>query len=140
MNKLLLFLHFIGLTLGLAVPFANIILARVMAAAPPSDRPVLGRAAFAMGKLGDIGLPLLWITGLALVFSKYGGFGALPKTFAAKLTAVVLLTLSVGVIHANKRRALEGNAGALGLIQKLGKFNLLCALSAIALAVITFEL
>jgi hypothetical protein len=139
MNKLLLILHLLGLTLGLAVPFANIIIAKLMTAAEPSERPVLGRAAFAMGRLGDIGLPLLWITGLTLVFTKHGGFSALPGTFHAKLTAVVLLTLSVGVIHMNKRKAMQGNTAALGLIQKLGKFNLLCALTAVALAVITFE-
>lgn len=139
MNKLLLILHLLGLALGLAVPFSNLILARVIAAAPPAERPILGRAAFAMGRLGDIGLPLLWITGLTLVFTKHGGFSALPGTFQAKLAAVVLLTLSVGVIHMNKRKAMQGDAGAMGRIRMLGKFNLLCALAAVTLAVITFE-
>lgn len=139
MNKLLLILHLLGLALGLAVPFSNLMLARVMAAAPPVERPVLGRAAFAMGRLGDIGLPLLWITGLTLVFTKHGGFSALPATFHAKLAAVLLLTLSVGVIHMNKRKAMQGDAGAMGRIRMLGKFNLLCALTAVTLAVMTFE-
>lgn len=139
MNKLLLILHLLGLALGLAVPFANLILARVIAASPPAERPILGRAAFAMGRLGDIGLPLLWATGLTLVFTKHGGFSALPGTFHAKLGAVLLLTLSVGVIHMSKRKAMHGDAGALARIQMLGKFNLLCALAAVTLAVITFE-
>ncbi|MBY0489976.1 MAG: hypothetical protein K2R93_09075 [Gemmatimonadaceae bacterium] len=139
MNKLLLILHLLGLALGLAVPFANLILARVIAAAAPAERPPLGRAAFAMGRLGDIGLPLLWVTGLTMVFTKHGGFAPLPGTFHAKLAAVLLLTLSVGVIHMHRRKAMQGDAAAIARIQLLGRFNLLCALTAVVLAVITFE-
>lgn len=139
MNKLLLIVHLLGVALGLAVPFANMIIARLIAAAPDAERPVLGRAAFAMGRLGGIALPLLWITGLTLVFTKYAGFAALPVTFHAKLGAVVLLTLSVGVIHMHKRKAMQGDGAALSRIRALGMFNLICAIAAVALAVFTFE-
>jgi hypothetical protein len=139
MNQTLFILHMLGLALGLSVPFANLILAKLIAEAPPQEKPVLGRAAFAMGRLGDIGLPLLWISGLTLVFTKHGGMASLPTTFHAKLAAVLLLTLSVGVIHMNKRKAMSGNAAALARIQMLGKLNLLIAIAIVVLAVVTFE-
>ncbi len=140
MNRALLFFHFMGLALGFSVPFSNIMLAKLIAAAPPNEKPVLGRAAFAMARLGDIGLPLLWITGLTMVFTKYDGFSSLPATFHYKLAAVLLLTISVGIIHMNKRKAMSGDAAALGRIQMLGKINLLAAFAAVIFAIITFEL
>ena len=55
-------------------------------AAPP-ERAVLRRFPPRMCPLGWNGLTLLWVTGVALVYTKYGGFEALPRQVYAVPTA-----------------------------------------------------
>ncbi len=139
MNKALLALHLLGLALGLSVPFSNIVMGSLIAKAAPNEKGILARFPPAMSRVGDIGLVLLWITGPTLLFTKHGGFAGQPWTFHVKLTAVVILTACVGMIHANMRKAFSGDAAAMARVQNLGKVALLAALTAVAFAVITFD-
>lgn len=139
MHETLLILHFLGLAMGLTVPFSNIVMAGLIAQAQPNERPILGRFPFAVAKVGNIGLALLWITGPTLLFTKYGGFAGVPWQFHAKLAAVVVLTLGVGFIHMNKRKALAGDAAAMARIQNTAKLTMLSALTAMVFAVLTFK-
>jgi hypothetical protein len=97
LNQILLILHFIGLTLGLSVSFANIAMQMVMAQSGPADKAVLARFPPVISRFGKAGLGLLWVTGLTLLFTKWGGFGILPWTFHVKLTLALAL---VAVIFA----------------------------------------
>lgn len=139
MQETLLILHFLGFAMGLTVPFANIIMAGLIAKAQPNERPILGRFPFAVALIGNIGLVLLWTTGPALLFTKYDGFAGLPWQFHAKLTAVLVLTLGVGFIHMNKRKALAGDTAAMARIQATAKLTMLSALTALVFAVLTFK-
>jgi hypothetical protein len=139
LNKILLMTHFIGLAMGLAVPFANIALMTVMAKAQPAEKMVLGRFPLAMSKVGKIGLLILWTTGITMVFTRWSGFETLPKTFMYKLTAVVLLTITVGYISILERRIKKGDAAALVRVQLVGKIAFLFGVAAVVFAVITFN-
>jgi uncharacterized membrane protein len=139
LDQALLVLHFIGLTLGLSVSFASIAMQLVMAKSAPADRAVLARFPPVMSRFGKAGLALLWVTGLTLLFTKWGGFGVLPWTFHVKLTAVVLLTITVGVIHRFEGRVRAGDASAIGKIQTAGKVAMALALVAVIFAVLTFN-
>ncbi|HET9268823.1 MAG TPA: hypothetical protein VFO31_11695, partial [Vicinamibacterales bacterium] len=86
-----------------------------------------------------VGLVLLWVTGFALLYLKWGGFSAMPWQFHAKLTAVVLLTLTVGFIHSRARKAFAGDAAAAAQVAAAGKFAFLMALTAVVFAVLTFD-
>jgi uncharacterized membrane protein len=125
--------------MGLAVPFSGLVLEGLMTAATPEEKAVLARMPPRMSRIGDIGLTLLWVTGIALVFHKWGGFGVLPWQFHAKLTAVVLLTLAVGFIHAHARRAAQGDATAMRRMRAASRFAFLMALTAAVFAVLTFD-
>ncbi len=138
-NQFLLIVHFLGLAMGLAVPFANMTMMAVMAKAAPAERPVLARFPPAMTRIGDTGLALLWTSGPILLFHKWGGFGALPWTFHAKITAVVLLTLVIGYAHSLQRKARQGDASAAARLPTVGKIALALALTAIVFAVLTFH-
>lgn len=138
-NKILLMLHFIGLAMGLAVPFANIVMVAVMAKAQPAERPVLGRFPLAMSKIGKIGLVILWATGITMVFTRWSGFGTLPHTFFIKLTAVVLLTITVGYLSYLETRVKKGDAAALVRIQHVGKIAFALGITAVIFAVLTFN-
>ncbi len=138
-NKVLLMLHFLGLVMGLAVPFANIALATLMSKATPPEKMVLGRFPFAMSKVGKIGLTLLWVTGVTMVFTRWKGFGNLPTMFHAKLTAVILLTITVGIISALEVKAKKGDMAIIPRIQMVGKIAMLFGILALVFAVLTFN-
>jgi len=139
LNKILLMLHFIGLTMGLAVPFANIALATLMAKAAPNEKMVLGRFPFAMSKVGKIGLTLLWVTGVTMVFTRWKGFGNLPPMFHFKLGAVILLTITVGIISMLEMKAKKGDAAVIARIQVVGKIAMALGILAVVFAVLTFN-
>jgi hypothetical protein len=138
-NQLLLVLHFIGLGMGFSVSFSNMVMAGIAAKATPGDRAVLARFPPAMTRVGDIGLVLLWATGLTMVFTRYGGFGLMPWQFHVKLTAVVLLSAVIGYVHSLMRRARGGDEAAMALIPKVGRVAFLLAITAVVFAVATFD-
>lgn len=139
MLKTLLTFHLLGLALGLSVPFSNMVLGSIAANASPEEQKAYAKFPPRMARVGDIGLALLWITGISMVFVKFGGFAGLPWTFNAKMVAVLVLTLGVGYIHSQMRKAfVEFDKAALGRIQTTGKVTLLAALTALVFAVVTF--
>src|SRR6185436_2535350 len=93
LDQTLMVVHFLGLALGLSTGFANMVMAGLIAKAPPNEKAVLGRFPPAMSRVGSVGLALLWISGISIVMTRYGTFAILPRPFVVKLTAVVLLTI-----------------------------------------------
>jgi uncharacterized membrane protein len=139
LNRLLLVLHFLGMAMGLAVPLSNLVLGPILARATPEERAVLARFPPRMVRVGDIGLVLLWASGVTLMFTKWGGFEFMPWQFHVKLTAVVLLTLTVGYLHSLMGKARRGNAAAAARMPVAGRIALLLALTAVVFAVLTFD-
>lgn len=138
LDQTLMVVHFLGLAMGLSTGFANMVMAGLIAKAAPNDKAVLSRFPPAMSRIGVVGLALLWGSGLAIVFTRYGTFSILPRSFIVKLSAVVLLTLAVTYIHVLMPRAQRGDAAAQARIQLLGKLTAPLAIIAIIFAVITF--
>lgn len=138
LDHFLVVVHFVGLAMGLGSGFAQMIMAGLMAKASPQDKAVLARFPPKMGQVGVIGLALLWLTGLSIVWTRYGTFSILPRTFVYKLIAVVLLTLAVIAIQVLQRRAQKGDMAAMARMQTLGRLTGPLALVAIIFAVITF--
>lgn len=141
-NQILLILHFLGLAMGFSVSFANMVMASVAAKAPSADQAVLARFPPAMSRVGDIGLATLWITGLTMLFTRWGGLSnlsAMPWQFHVKLTAVVILSALIGYIHSLMRKARLGDAAASARIPIIGRFTFLIAVTAVVFAVLTFE-
>jgi hypothetical protein len=138
-NKVLLMIHFLGLAMGLAVPFANMTMMGLISKAQPPEKLVLGRFPLAMSKVGKIGLLILWATGITMVFTRWSGFSTLPRTFDVKMTAVLLLTITVGYIHYLESRVRKGDVAAIVRIQAAGKIALVLALTAVVFAVLTFN-
>lgn len=140
LNQVLLILHFLGMAFGLSASIANVlVVGRLMAAASPADRAVLARVPPMMGHIGGGGLILLWVSGLALVFTRWGGFGSLPGIFHAKVTAVVLLTGLLGFTHVLQKRARLGDASAPVMLPTVGRAMLVVGIAIVVLAVLTFD-
>lgn len=138
LDQVLVSLHFLGLAMGLSTVFANMVMAGLIAKAAPPERAVLGRFAPAMSKVGVIGVSLLWVTGISIVMTRYGGFAILPRPFIIKFASVVLLTLAVVYMQILMPKAQKSDAAAMARIQLLGKLTPPLAIIAIIFAVITF--
>jgi hypothetical protein len=130
MNATLLVLHFIGLAMTVGAGFAQGMVARMMPSPPNAELvKVLGALRNATG----VGLVVLWISGPALVWSKYSGLANLSTAFSVKLAFVVLLTIGFLIVLVEERRP-----GPPKLAPKLGPLTGLLGLGAIILAVIAF--
>jgi len=138
LDHFLVIVHFIGLALGFSSGFGNMVLAGLIAKAPANEKAILARVPPALGRLGVIGLVLLWASGVMIVMTRYGGFAILPRPFIYKLIAVVLLTLTVIYINVLQPRAQRGDAAAMTRIQTLGRLSGPLSLLAVIFAVITF--
>lgn len=138
-DRFLLVLHFLGLAMGFSVSFSNMIMARLIAAAPPPEKAVLARFPPAIFRVGEVGLAILWLSGLGLVFSKWGGFHPLPWHFHVKLGAVTVVTLAQGYVHYLMKRVQKGEAALQARIPVVGSVAGLSALVAVVFAVVTFD-
>jgi hypothetical protein len=92
-----------------------------------------------MSRVGEIGLALLWATGLLLVWMQWGGFGSLPWTFYVKLTAVVILTVTLWRIHTLVGKVRAGDVTAIARMPIFGRVAAPMALVALIFAVLTFK-
>jgi len=137
-NHVVLILHFLGLALGFSVSFANLVMGRLISAAPPQEKAVLSQFPPNMSRVGSIALSLLWVTGLIPVFTKWGGFATLTWQFYVKLAAVLLLTATVLRIHRLERLLQRGDSAAGARIQSAGKVAMSLAVVALVFAVLTF--
>lgn len=138
-NKILLMLHFVGLAMGLSVSISNIVMLGIITKAAPGERPVLARFPPAMSKVGRVGLVLLWLTGLTMVYTRWAGFDGMPWQFHVKITAVVLLTITVLYLGKLEGQVSRGEAAAAAKLPVFGKVASLFALTALVFAVLTFN-
>ncbi len=139
LNHFLLVLHFVGLAMGLSVSFSTMVMAGLIEKAAPAEKPVLGRFPFAMSRVGDIGLVLLIVSGVGLLFLKWGGFAAMRPIFHVKLTLVAALIGLIGYIHMLQKKIKAGDASAAATIQAVGKVAFVTALAIVISAVLAFE-
>jgi hypothetical protein len=138
MNEILLMLHFFGLGAGFAAAVGNPIVARAMAAAP-ADAPALGKIQPMLSRVGQAGLGLLWFTGLILVWSKWGGPGALSWAFWVKILAVLGITAAVIYLAQLAPRARAGDASARAMLPMVGAASGALLALAVIFAVLAFD-
>ena len=95
MKATMLVLHFIGLAMAVGAGIAQGIVTRMMPSPPNAE---LVKVLRALRNATGVGLIVLWISGPALVSSKYGGFANLSTAFWIKLAFVVLLTIGFLIV------------------------------------------
>lgn len=142
MNTVLLILHFLGLGAGFAASIGNNLVIMLVAKAPPDEAAGLRRFPMAMLPISDIGLVFLWITGIIMLWTKYGGvdgFGALPWSFWAKIVCVVLLTGMIGMVHMAVGRMKRGDMSVAGRLPVYGRIGAVLLLLIVIFAVMAFD-
>lgn len=139
MYTLLLFVHFIGLAMGVGTGFAILRIARSNRHLPPPEMGALMQKISALRLNGYVGFALLIASGLAMVgmrpyLASVGG-GA----FRAKMTLVVLMVVNIGVMHSVMGKAKRAGGPPPKLLMKLGNLNFAMGVVTVLLAVVAFH-
>ena len=139
MNQFILFLHFVGLMMGAAGGFGSAVIMRRALALPADEAKVVRGLGPILANVATVGLSLLWVTGLILVWSKWDGFGNLPKLFWVKAVFTVSLTVMHGLVLMTYAEIRKGNVALAARLPKLGPMGGISALLAVLFAALAFS-
>ncbi|MEE9313562.1 MAG: hypothetical protein V3V02_02845 [Rhizobiaceae bacterium] len=129
--------HFLFLVLGAGAGIGALFLNSAVKSAEGPPPPWVGKLRFQLVRTSLLSVILIWLTGLYLIFSFYGGWQpGLP--FTLKMIAASLLLL--GIIAANILLNLVRKTGTPNpLIPKLGMVNVGLTILAVIFAVYAFN-
>ncbi|MDF2981454.1 MAG: hypothetical protein K0Q69_1226 [Devosia sp.] len=98
--NILLIIHLAAFGLAITTTIAAPLIGSRIAAAPPEARPLLGGIGKRLSINARIAFGLLLITGLAMVYVRYGGFEGQSVWFFIKmgLVVVVLIAMIIGIV------------------------------------------
>mgnify|MGYP000392144044 CR=1 FL=1 len=137
--KILLFLHFFGLVIGMGSGVAMSRMGPLAQNANDDQRSILFTAGKMLSQNGHIGLGLLWVTGLLMVWLKYGSVDGMSVYFWIKMILVVILSASIGMASAAYKRVRGGDLSAMPRVKMFGMINGLAGLGVILSAVFAFN-
>jgi hypothetical protein len=139
MRDLMLIIHFIGLAMALGTGFANLFLGTVASKLEPAEKGSFMSKTMILGRMGQIGLGLLLLSGFYLIIPYWEVIDAMPL-FLVKLILVALLLISVTVILFIVRESKKNsNPAILAKIKPLGILNFLLGITIVILAVLIFH-
>ena len=139
MKDAMLFLHFLGLILGMGSGFASLFIGAANKNLGMEERPKFMLRLRSLGYMGLTGLIVLILSGGYLATPYWSGLGSMPFLIA-KLSLVLVLLVIVLLMDRRWRRAVKNNGGPdLLVIRKLGKLALPLSLLILLLAVLQFH-
>lgn len=139
MKDVMLITHFIGLALGLGTSFAFMFLGMASSKMEKAEAQKFLINSFALSKMGNIGLILLFISGGYLMTPYWSVLTHVPLLMV-KLTLFLVLGGLIGYISALVKKAKQGDTEVyLQKISMLGKFAMLTGLTIVVLAVLVFH-
>jgi uncharacterized membrane protein len=139
MRDLMLIIHFIGLAMAIGTGFANLFLGVAASKLEPAEKRSFMSKTMILGRMGQIGLGLLILSGLYLITPYWKVLGMMPLLIA-KLILVALLLISVSLILFIVRKSKKrGNPALLAKIKPIGMLNFLLGLTIVVLAVLIFH-
>lgn len=137
MNAVLFMLHLFGLAIGVGSTVGNFAIMQVVRSSP-GDAPTLRKLSAPLGRIGQTGLAVLWVTGLILVWTVYGGPANLPMLFWWKFLFVVVVTALVGLMDVTARQMRAGNTAGAARMPIYGMVNALFLILTVIFAVLAF--
>jgi len=138
MNQILLILHLFGFGGGVTASLGNFLITGLIGSAP-GYAPALNRMRFALARTGQVALVLLWLTGIILIWSKWGGPASVPPLFWWKLLFVVVLTALMVVMDLTLKAVRMGNTSLAARLPLLGMAGAVTIVVIVALAVFAFD-
>ena len=138
MNEILLILHFLGFGAGMASSVGNFTIMQLIQSSP-GDAPVLTKVPPLLARIGQVGLGVLWITGIIMVWSVWGGPENLDWAFWVKFACVVLLTGVAVYLDLTVKKVRAGNVAAAAQLPLFGRIAAGLLLLIVIFAVIAFH-
>jgi hypothetical protein len=139
MREAMLFLHFLGLILGMGSGFASLFIGVYNKSIPKEEAPKFGLRLRSLGYMGLAGLILLVVSGGYLATPYWSIIGSMPY-FITKLALVVVLVVIAIIIDQKWRSAIRNNGGPdLAAIQKLGRLAFPIGILILLFAVLQFR-
>jgi uncharacterized membrane protein len=138
MNQILLILHLFGFGAGMASSVGNFAIMRMIRSAP-ADGPVMSKLSPLLGRVGQVGLGLLWITGVILVWTKWGGPQNLPTAFWIKFLCVLLITVVSAMLGITAKQIQAGNRALVARMPILGASAAVLLVLIVIFAVYAFD-
>ena len=138
MNQIWLILHLLGFGAAVTSSIANGIVMLLLREAP-GDAPVLGKLPPRLARVGQGGLGLLWITGLIMVWSVFGGPQNLPGLFWWKFACVVAITVLVAMMGMIVKQMQAGDRSGMARLPMFGGATAILLLLVVIFAVYAFD-
>ena len=134
----MLILHFLGLAMGLGTSFAMLFLGIASAQMEPGKGREFMLNATHIGRMGQVGLVLLLISGGYLMTPYWSTLGDNPLLIT-KLVLYVVLAGLVGMITSLTRKARGGNLAVMPKAVLMGRLAMLIGVTIVILAVSIFH-
>lgn len=93
--SLLLILHLAAFAVGITTTISAPLVGARLATAPAEAKPVLGSLMLRLGKNARLAFLALVLTGVALVYQRYGGFDGQSPWFWVKMALVAFVGASI---------------------------------------------
>jgi uncharacterized membrane protein len=139
MYTLLLFLHFVGLAMGVGTGFALLRIGFTYRNLPPAEVGALMQKIAVLRLNAYTGFAVLVASGLGMLALRPGFFAGAGGYFHAKLTLVVLMLINMGVMHVVMGKAKRAGGPPPAILPKLGNLNFSLGIITILLAVLAFH-
>lgn len=139
MRDIMLILHLVGLAMGLGSGFAFMFLGIASSKMEVSEGRKFMMNAFAIGKMGIIGLTLLVISGVYLLMPYMSSITSMPTLIAKLLFVLLLITLVVVNLMLRKKFMQTKDENILKSMAMIGRVNLMISILIVVLAVYTFH-
>jgi putative membrane protein len=136
MNSLLLFLHLLALAVGGAASFGHPLIGAAMGRSPEA-RPALAGIGRALTMMGRGAVTVLIVTGVLLIWSKWGG-AVWTIWFVLKLVAVAALLALMVYAPRIARRASQGDMAAAARIRTISPLGPVILAAVVLFAVLAF--
>lgn len=136
--NVLLFLHLLGVVLGVGAGLAMSRISPLGAQANDDQKNVLFQAGKLLFGYRHMGLGILWITGPLLVWLKYGTLSGLSHWFWLKMVLVLVLSAAIGMGSKAHRQLREGDASVTPKLKIIGQVGTWSALGVIFSAAFAF--
>jgi hypothetical protein len=138
-TDILLWLHLMGVAMGVGVGIAVGQIAPRVMAAPRGQRGELWPIEKALGRVIAAGLTLLIVTGPLMLWLKFGGAIGLGWSFWLKMVFVALTVVCVRLTQWANARFDRGDESTAKLISISGPLSGISAILAMVFAVVTFS-
>jgi len=139
MRELMLVIHFIGLAMALGAGFANLFLGSVASKLEPAERGAFMSKIMILGRMGQMGLGLLLLSGFYMITPYWKVLGEMPFLIAKLSLVVILLILVSAVLIIISKAKKQGNPALLAKIKPLAMLNFFIGITIVITAVLAFR-